>query len=78
MYHFLLSIEIETVENPQPNQKISIFEFDFPKKKKKEKTRIIKINTPNQVASFRLVCSDISSLGTKNYGDLVLKNPYVD
>ena len=37
--HFFPSIEIETVENPQPNQKISIFEFDFPKKKKERKNK---------------------------------------
>ena len=49
----------------------------FPKKKKKEKKIIIEINTPNYVASFSVVCSDVLSLGKKNGGDLVLKNPLV-
>ena len=54
------------------------FSISFlPKKKKKEKKIIIEINTPNYVASFSVVCSDVLSLGKKNGGDLVLKNPLV-
>ena len=73
--------DVKNTSDPPNRIAREFFDFRFhfyqKKKKKKEKKIIIEINTPNYVASFSVVCSDILSLGKKNGGDLVLKNPLV-